>query len=161
QDVALVVRGGATGRVLYGDDALVAAFELISDPVDVCGTAKRVALMPEVGKTYAQLQTAAGAAIYPAFACGTPTNEPSCTPKRPGSVNGSTIYTGVPSATDADGDGIPDTSDKCPLVFDPIRPVDNGIQPDADGDGIGDACDPCPLDAGTATCTPVALNDRD
>src|SRR6185436_7784264 len=134
-DVALVMRGGAGGRVMYGDAAVVAAFELVSDMVDVCGTAKRVVLGPEIGKTYTQLQTDAGG-IYPAFACGTPMNEPSCTPKRQAvdSVNGSTTYTGVPSTSDTDGDGIPDTSDKCPMVFDPIRPVDNGIQPDADGD---------------------------
>ncbi|HZN03023.1 MAG TPA: thrombospondin type 3 repeat-containing protein, partial [Candidatus Polarisedimenticolia bacterium] len=37
----------------------------------------------------------------------------------------------------ADGDGIPDASDKCPLVHDPG-------QADADGDGRGDLCDNCP-----------------
>ncbi|HZN04650.1 MAG TPA: thrombospondin type 3 repeat-containing protein, partial [Candidatus Polarisedimenticolia bacterium] len=36
-----------------------------------------------------------------------------------------------------DGDGIPDASDKCPLVHDPG-------QADADGDGRGDLCDNCP-----------------
>jgi hypothetical protein len=69
------------------------------------------------------------------------------------SVASSTIYTGVPSATDSDGDGIPDSADNCPSVFNPIRPVDNGMQGDADNDGVGDACDPCPLDANTTTCT--------
>jgi len=99
QDVVLVMRGG---KVLYGDDAVVGAFALNCDPVDVCGTGKRVCLMSEVGKTYTQLQTGAGAGIYPAFACltpptaPTPPNEPSCTPKRPTSANGSTIYTGMP-----------------------------------------------------------------
>jgi hypothetical protein len=117
--------------------------------------------MSEVGKTYAQLQTGAGATIYPAFVCGAPPNEPTCTPKRPTSVNGSTIYTGARTAADGDGDGIVDATDKCPTVFDPIRPVDNGVQPDADGDGAGDACDPCPLDANTTTCTRIELTDRD
>ena len=37
----------------------------------------------------------------------------------------------------ADGDGIPDASDRCPSVYDPL-------QPDADGDGLGDLCDNCP-----------------
>jgi large repetitive protein len=163
-DVALVMRGG---KVLYGDDATVGAFALNCDAVDVCGAGKRVCLMSEVGKTYTQLQTGAGTAIYPAFACLTPPtapappNEPTCTPKRPTSANGSTIYDGTPKATDGDGDGILDTADRCPTVFDPVRPVDNGVQPDADGDGLGDACDPCPLDANITTCTPVALDDRD
>ena len=35
---------------------------------------------------------------------------------------------------DSDGDGIPDTEDNCPDVFNPD-------QADGDGDGIGDACD--------------------
>ena len=149
QDVALVMRAGT---VLYGDDAAVSALALQCDTVNVCGTGKRVCMYTEVLKTLASLTTAAGA-VYPAFECGTPTNEPSCTPRRPASVSGSTIYTGVPSATDSDGDGIPDAMDNCPTVFNPIRPVDNGTQADADHDGVGDACDPCPLDANTTTCS--------
>src|SRR6185436_15435071 len=103
-DVALVMRAG---KVLYGDDAVVNALAQTCDTVDVCGTSKRVCLMGEVGKTYSALQTAASP-IYPAFACGVPQNEPSCVPNRPAAIAGSTIYTGVPSATDSDGDGIPD-----------------------------------------------------
>jgi len=38
---------------------------------------------------------------------------------------------------DADGDGIPDTRDNCPVVANPD-------QADTDGDGVGDACDQCP-----------------
>ncbi len=60
-------------------------------------------------------------------------------PSRPGE------FTGALTATDADGDGIADASDNCPNVFNPIRPIDNGVQPDADGDGMGDPCDPTPL----------------
>ena len=45
------------------------------DSMDVCGTAKRICAMTEIGETYAQLQTAAGAA-YPApsgsACCGAP-----------------------------------------------------------------------------------------
>jgi len=40
-----------------------------------------------------------------------------------------------PITDDADGDGIPDASDNCPIVR-------NQSQGDIDGDGIGDACDP-------------------
>lgn len=41
----------------------------------------------------------------------------------------------APPPPDADGDGVPDASDNCPLVANPD-------QADRDGDGIGDACDP-------------------
>src|SRR5262249_40374651 len=144
QDVALVMRGG---KLLYGDDPTLTALGATGcDALDVCGTGKRVCLKSEVGKTLAQLQAAAGS-VYPAFVCGAPPTQPSCTPRRRVSVAGSTVYTGAPTADDADGDGIPDAMDNCPHTFNPIRPVDNGMQGDADGDGVGDACDPCPLDA--------------
>ncbi|MCA8962671.1 MAG: thrombospondin type 3 repeat-containing protein, partial [Planctomycetes bacterium] len=38
---------------------------------------------------------------------------------------------------DTDGDGVDDTIDNCPTVFNPL-------QEDLDGDGIGDDCDNCP-----------------
>ncbi len=148
EDVALVLRGGTA---LYGDDAVVSALATGCDAVTVCTVDKRVCLQSEIGQTLAQLTTAVGASAYPAFACGTPTNEPTCTPTRPDSVAGSTIYTGTVTATDSDGDGIPDSTDLCPHVFDPIRPMDGSAQADADKDGMGDACDPCPLDP-TNTC---------
>ena len=144
QDVALVMRGGTA---LYGDAAVVSALATGCDAVTVCTTAKQVCLQSEIGETLATLSSNVGASMYPAFACGTPTDEPTCVPSRPTSVASSTVYTGVTSATDSDGDGIPDSQDNCPTVFNPVRPMDSGKQPDADGDGMGDACDPCPLDA--------------
>jgi hypothetical protein len=90
-----------------------------------------------------------------------PTNEPTCVPKRPTSVVGSSIYTGVGTAADPDGDGVADTSDNCPGVFNPIRPLDGGNQADNDSDGVGDACDVCPTTPSSTTCTPVDPNDRD
>jgi large repetitive protein len=157
-DVALVMRGG---KVLYGDGRAVEAFAGSCDVVDVCGTEKRVCLTSEVGKTYTELLAAAGAGIYPAFSCGAPAKEPTCTPMRPTSFAGSTIYTGAVTANDRDGDGIDNAADKCPGVFDPIRPVDGGAQPDADNDGQGDACDVCPLVAGSTTCPVIDPGDRD
>ncbi|MBA3500944.1 MAG: thrombospondin type 3 repeat-containing protein, partial [Deltaproteobacteria bacterium] len=151
QDVVLVMRGG---KVLYGDAEAVAAFANDCDTVDVCGTGKRICLMSEISKTLAQLQSGAGANIYPAFSCGEPVKEPSCTPTRPPAYNGIT-------ADDSDGDGLANAADKCPKVFDPIRPMDNGVEPDGDSDGVGDACDVCPLDANTTSCTVVDGNDRD
>jgi hypothetical protein len=65
--------------------------------------------------------------------------------------------------SDADGDGVPDASDNCPSVVNPLQQdldgdgigdacdncpaVQNPGQSDADGDGIGDACDACPAGA--------------
>ncbi|MGE0870509.1 MAG: thrombospondin type 3 repeat-containing protein [Kofleriaceae bacterium] len=159
EDVVLVMR---TGKALYGDAELVDALRSDScDELDVCGSPKRLCVMTEVGKSYTSLKDAVGANMYPAFACGVPDNEPSCTPMRPEAVEGSSIYTGESTATDADGDGIPDSSDNCPNVFNPVRPVDDGAQGDSDDDGAGDACDVCPLDANTATCTKVDPEDRD
>jgi hypothetical protein len=158
--VALVMRGG---KVLYGDDAVINAVvdpvTEVCDMVDVCGTPKRVCTLSEVGKAYDALKTSAN--IYPAFACGVPENEPTCVPSRPLSVAGSTVYTGIASATDGDGDGIADAMDNCPNVFNPVRPLDAGEQGDADEDGRGDACDPCPVNGGTIACEIAAYLDRD
>lgn len=49
-----------------------------------------------------------------------------------------TILPAVARATDTDGDGIDDSVDNCPLVFNPD-------QLDRDNDGVGDACDFCPI----------------
>jgi cytosine/adenosine deaminase-related metal-dependent hydrolase len=141
-DVLLVLRGG---KALYGADTIVTALASGCDMLDVCGQARRVCLTDEVGKGLAALQ-AVNASGYPAFFCGVPDREPTCLPARPRSVAGSTVYTGMAVGGDGDGDGIPDSVDNCPAVFNPVRPVDNGVQPDADGDGVGDACDPCPFD---------------
>ena len=150
QDVVLVLRGG---RALYGDDALVSALTgyATCDVIDVCGVQKGLCLTAEVGSSWATLQTAVSGS-YPAFFCGTPTDEPTCTPSRSASVNGSTVYLGIPDGSDADGDGIADANDDCPAVFNPIRPMDDGAQADADADGTGDACDPCPLLADVTEC---------
>lgn len=60
-----------------------------------------------------------------------------------GEEGGETIYTGggdggadtgSDEAADADGDGVPDDEDNCPLH-------DNADQGDVDGDGAGDSCD--------------------
>lgn len=158
-DVLLVLRAG---KVLYGDKPTVSGIDAAAacDTVDVCGSSKAICLQSEIGKTYSALQTAGGG-NYAAFFCATPTNEPSCTPTRPKSVSGSTIYTGAITADDSDGDGIPNATDDCPKVFNPVRPMDKGKQADADSDGVGDACDVCPLDPNSTTCTGVDPNDTD
>ncbi|WP_174259192.1 amidohydrolase family protein [Myxococcus xanthus] len=165
EHVVLTMRGG---KALYGDQALMAGLRGADtcDTLDVCGASKEVCLQSEIGKNLAAL-TSGATAKYPLFACGTPENEPTCSPRRasldsrwPAVVNNSTSYTGEVRAADKDGDGLVDSVDNCPAIFNPIRPMDNGKQADSDGDGIGDACDPCPLEAGNA-CTSFTVGDDD
>ena len=61
--------------------------------------------------------------------------------------------------SDSDGDGVPDPMDDCPHFFNPVRPLDNGMQADYDSDGLGDECDPCPLTPNANTCSLVHHND--
>jgi len=51
-----------------------------------------------------------------------------------------------PEEVDSDADGIPDSSDNCPLTF-------NDDQSDIDGDGIGDVCDDFPNDGNYSSDT--------
>ena len=174
QDVVTTMRGG---KLLYGDRSIISAFDPTSmcDTINVCGAQKAACIRAEfpalmganAANTYALLQQA-NTNTYPLFYCNnmTPTNEPSCVPERSAtsprgsnSKNGSTIYT--VASTDTDKDGISDASDNCPMVFNPVRPMDNMVQADADLDMVGDVCDPCPLNANTTTCTPFDPNDRD
>ncbi|MBI4950526.1 MAG: lamin tail domain-containing protein [Myxococcales bacterium] len=160
EDVLVVMRAG---KVLYGEAAVVAGVpgSGTCDVVDVCGREKRLCLEGELGMGYATLRGVAGG-VYDVFFCdGAPPGEPSCVPTRPASVAGSTVYDGTLSADDGDGDGIPNASDACPTIFDPVRPMDGGAQADFDADGEGDACDPCPLDADTTVCSTFDPDDLD
>ncbi len=156
KDVALVMRAGAA---LYGDDALVSGLTSNSagcEALDVCGKPKRACVMRETGKTIADLKAAVRAGTIDLFNCGVPTGEPSCIPFRVGE------FDGMPTSGDQDGDGIPDSADDCPTVFNPPRDdLDQGMQADADGDMQGDACDVCPLDADSTSCSVPDPNDRD
>jgi len=62
---------------------------------------------------------------------------------------------------DSDGDGVPDSEDKCPNT--PGLPELSGC-PDTDGDGIADPDDKCPREAGIPElngCPPVCTKDED
>lgn len=138
----------------------------LCEPIDVCGVAKVICPLREtwwagaVGLTPLSLSyvflnplDTANVSSYELFFCGDPVDEPTCIPSRPGEYDG-TIVSKNDHVKDRDGDGIPDSDDNCTKVFNPIRPVDDGVQADSDGDGRGDACDKCPLDAG-ALCTAI------
>lgn len=142
-DVILVMRAG---KVLFGEAQTVNEIPSASgcDTLDVCGSSRAACLSSEIAMTLAQLQVAVGG-IYPLFFCGTPPDEPVCSPMRTVSVSGSSIYDGQPTAGDLDGDGFVNAGDNCPSVFNPVRPLDAGVQPDFDGDGLGDECDPTPV----------------
>jgi hypothetical protein len=152
KEVALVVR---SGKVMVGSSAVVAALETGCDELDVCGAKKRVCLTRDVGKGWDVIGATAGQ--YTLASCGqVPPNEPSCLPARTlttDSLSMSTVFAGMSTPDDTDGDGIPNAKDNCPTVFNPARPLDKGVQENSDGDALGDACDPCPFDKDTTTCT--------
>jgi hypothetical protein len=134
----------------------------LCEPLDVCGVAKMVCALQENWWTeiagwgppfsFEGDLVPANVDSYPLFFCGEPVDEPTCVPARPGEYDGTTVLDGPDQ--DRDGDGIRDSDDNCPTVFNPVRPMDEGIQADADDDGSGDACDECPLAADPA-CTAV------
>ncbi|MFY1829992.1 lamin tail domain-containing protein [Myxococcus fulvus] len=164
-DVVLTMRGG---KALYGETSVVSALSGAGcDTLDVCGVERSVCLQTEISMSLSTLQSRNSGA-YPLFACGVPADEPTCEPSRtstnarwPASVSGSTVYSGGLSGSDVDGDGIPDAQDNCPGVFNPVRPMDQGVQTDVDGDGVGDACDVCPFAPGTTECSRPNPNDTD
>lgn len=160
EDVVLTLRGG---KALYGDLSLVNALASGCDTLDVCGVSKAACVKSELNVTLAELDTASThASRYPLFFCGTPTHEPSCVPERPSRnvKNGSTTYVVAGAMGDDDFDGIANGSDNCPTVFNPVRPMDNGVQADTDGDSTGDVCDVCPFNTGS-TCSMFDPNDPD
>lgn len=157
KEVAMVMRGG---DVLYGDDAVVEALASSDcETIDVCSEKRRICIKPELGIDLATLKQQISDARqsknmnpvdpYDLFACGVPKNEPSCVPLRSGE------FSGKPEANDKDGDGVEDSADSCPNIFNPKRPMNDNKQVDSDGDGVGDECDPCPFDKDTTDCTTV------
>ena len=66
----------------------------------------------------------------------------------------------VPPVTDRDGDGIPDTADKCPDVPG-IAKYQGCPIPDTDGDGINDELDKCPTVFGLARYQGCPIPDTD
>ncbi|TNE92389.1 MAG: hypothetical protein EP330_01680 [Deltaproteobacteria bacterium] len=150
-DVELVLRGS---KALYGDTDLLAGLRTDASTCEAladCTSENSVCLSEDAGITLADLQTAVGGA-YGLYQCGETTEEPSCMPYR-NDEDGDGLIFPQSNVDDFDGDGVIDTEDLCPTVFDAGRPVDGFAQGDADGDGIGDACDACPLTTGESSCS--------
>ncbi len=66
----------------------------------------------------------------------------------------------IPAETDTDGDGIPDSRDKCPTVAG-IAKYDGCPIPDTDGDGVNDEIDACPTIPGIARYNGCPIPDID
>jgi hypothetical protein len=81
--------------------------------------------------------------VTPIAACGAaPADEPTCVPSRPDQLpTQPPAFTGIRQAGDRDGDGVEDSADNCPDVFNPPLPISGFLQEDTDGDGRGDPCD--------------------
>lgn len=157
-DVVLVLKSGLP---MHGDAAVMSALGHAScEDLVICGVDKKTCVFRESGdtQTLGQLSTA-NAGNYGLFYCGTPDDEPSCLPARLTLTGGAATYTGQITATDLDGDGIANAGDNCPTIFNPVRPMDSGMQADVDSDGIGDVCDACPLVDGTTACFDEVFED--
>ena len=119
KSMRLVARSGTP---LFGDEALINSLDKNCDSIDICGSDKKVCLQGEVGMSYSAL-AAANANSYPISFCGTPTSEPACRASRPSE------YPLYDLIEDWDRDGLKNSQDNCPKVFNPIRPMDKGKQP--------------------------------
>ncbi|MBW2254979.1 MAG: amidohydrolase family protein, partial [Deltaproteobacteria bacterium] len=135
-DVVLVLRGGTP---LHGDDAVVSSLvptaeQGLCEAFEMCGRDKRVCAERDAGKTMADIETAVGSGAYPIFHCLPPADEPSCVPLRNNEDSDGSVY---PTSVldDDDDDGIRNSEDNCPKVFNPPRPLDGYAQGDFDLDG--------------------------
>jgi len=75
-------------------------------------------------------------------------------------TKGSKIAQGCP---DKDGDGVPDVKDKCPSDPGPVDgcPEDKAMKMDADKDGVPDMEDECPTEAGSPDNNGCPIQDTD
>ncbi len=152
---ALVLRGGTP---LYGDVDIMGAAAIGAgncEALDVCGAEKVACVAEDTSTTLSAIEAEV---TYPLFFCDIPEDEPSCVPYRP------VEFPDGVTASDQDGDGIPDDVDNCPTVFNPVFTTAAVTlfdeQPDVDLDDQGDVCDPCPFDA-SDSCAAAAANDID
>jgi len=150
--IGLVLRAG---RPLYGDDVIIDSlasslsdFETVAVPGTEDGIIKKIAVPGEFGTTIAAIETALGSP-FGLFGWRSG-DEPPAAPRR-------TTLPSAPTAGDIDGDGVADASDNAPLIYNPPRPMDGGVQQDDDGDGIGDVADPTPFGDFATPNAPTSL----
>jgi hypothetical protein len=82
-----------------------------------------------------QSVASSGAITFRVYSDAAGTNEIGQSEIQTGAQSNFTVSVSPPATTDADGDGVPDSSDNCPNVSNPA-------QTDTDADNSGDACDP-------------------
>ena len=162
KDITLVM---IDGKFLYGDANIMDK----GDAFDGCGVPKKVNVNAN-GGSYS-LAAIEAANKYKLVFCNAKdlADEPTCVPKRTRQADTSdqqtTMYDANASAADdRDGDGIPDSADNCPDMFNPVRPqYTDRKQADYDNDGLGDICDFYPTCAANDDTCPkhVDPNDRD
>ena len=151
-NILLVLKGGVP---MYGENALMISMGATDlsgcESATICGKSQRVCIEREApGNSFSSLLSTFS---YPLTACATvPQDEPTCQPARLSSINVPPNFTGVSTNSDLDGDGIANSNDNCPLVFNPPLEINSSLQSDSDSDGKGDACDICPFDANTQIC---------
>ena len=174
-DIALLIVGG---RPILGDASMMTPLEgKFCEEINICGFEKRVCIKEHdseddgIAHSYKDLQgeledalvVAAQLAIeegelasfvaqtytlFPLVGCGPEASRgEECVFKGHGLPDGAT-------SDDQDADGVDDSVDTCPSVFDPH-------QVDRDQDGYGDACDICPAQAGVNECPKPSILDRD
>ncbi len=143
EDVALVMRGSAP---LLGDADLLAGLTDTSTCEALSECLQDHVVCMDGGLSLADVVGAAGSSAYPLYLCEPPDDEPTCVPRRDDEDGDGVVYP-TSSPDDTDLDGVDDSEDNCPEVFNPPRPMDLFLQGDEDGDGAGDACDVCPNDA--------------
>ncbi|MGB9626166.1 MAG: thrombospondin type 3 repeat-containing protein, partial [Phycisphaerae bacterium] len=83
-----------------------------------------------------QIRVVTYSGLYDTFNCNSSGNDADCDGIPDSQDNCPSVYN--PDQADADGDGVGDACDNC-------RNVPNPDQADTDHDGVGDACDNCPL----------------
>ncbi|GAC1448794.1 MAG: OmpA family protein [Desulfuromonadaceae bacterium] len=141
------------GLVNYG----VGLKYFVTDNVALRGAVRHVLLIHDTGEN--NLDYSAGL-TFQFGGKARPTPTPAPTPKPAPTPVPTPVPTPAPAPVvaqpvDSDGDGVPDTLDKCPGTLAGVAVDKNGCPLDSDGDGVPDYLDKCP---GTPAGVKVDMN---